>query len=325
MPAPVNAVATSFDLPNFIGELWQKGRRPNAMLQLIGDPTVNAAGIRYIGSTQFAMGVDFALPAPAQPAILQGAAPTMQELPTEQETNVVQIFQRGVGLTYSRMGDTDQIDGLAVVPGGGSGPLNAQEASLDRQIQLQLLAMAQDLNTTFLNGAYVLAGSSATAYKTRGLLTAIATHSFKNGGVARALTTGLVDTALQTMVADGAFLQGDVIYALAPATEFANLINAYYVPQQQPRSFDVSGTKVAEIYTKWATIVPKWDPDMPAGQIAFVQAQHCRPVMKVIPKKGAIFAEPLSKTGSQEQWQVYGEIGLDYTSEYLHGVLGDLS
>jgi len=326
MPAAVAGTATSFDLPQYLATLlWLKGRRPNAFLKLIGDPTISTSGIRRVGSQQFPMGVDFTLDAPAQPAILQGAAPTNKEYPLEQEENVVQIFQRGVSVTYTRLGGIATINGVAVAPGEGNGELTPAEQLLDQQIQRQLANVQQDTNYSFLNGAYVKAANSGVAYKTRGLLSAIATNVFANGGTPRALTKAIVEAALQAMVANGAMQQGDTIFALAPAAEFSPLIDAYYVVNQQPTSFTVSGSAVNVIMSKWGRIVPIWEPDMPAGQIALVQPAFCRPAVMPIPGKGELFVEPMGKVGSKEEYQIYGELGLDYTSEYLHGLIKDLS
>lgn len=326
MPPAIAGTATSFDLPQYLATLlWLKGRRPNAFLKLIGDPTISTAGIRRVGSQQFAMGVDFTLDAPAQPAILQGAAPANKEYPLEQEENVVQIFQRGVSVTYSRLGTIESINGVAVAPGAGNGELEPGTALLNSQIDRQLQNVQQDCNYTFLNGAYVKAANSGVAYKTRGLLAAIATNVFANGGVARALTKAIFESALQAMVANGAFQQGDTVFALAGASWFSQLIDAYYIANQQPTTFSVSGTSVRTLLSKWATVVPVWEPDMPNGQISIVQPAFCRPAVMPIPGKGELFVEPMGKIGSKEEYQLYGEMGLDYTSEYLHGVVKDLS
>ena len=326
MPAAVAGTATSFDLPQYLATLlWLKGRRPNAFLKLIGDPTISTAGVRRVGSQQFPMGVDFTLDAPSQPAILQGAAPTNKEYPNEQEENVVQIFQRGISVTYTRLGGIATINGVAVAPGDGNGELTPAEQLLDQQIQKQLANVQQDTNYSFLNGAYVKAANSGVAYKTRGLLSAIATNVFANGGTGRALTKTIFEAALQAMVSNGAMLQGGTVFALAGASWYSQLIDAYYVANQQPTTFAVSGTQVRTLLSKWATVIPIWEPDMPNGQIAIAQPGFCRPAVMPIPGKGELFVEPMGKVGSKEEYQIYGEIGLDYTSEYLHGIVKDLT
>ena len=45
------------------------------------------------------------------------------------------------------------------------------------------------------------------------------------------------------------------------------------------------------------------------------------PVEQITPGKGNFFLEPLAKTGAAEKYQLFGQIGLDYGFEKLHGKL----
>jgi hypothetical protein len=63
---------------------------------------------------------------------------------------------------------------------------------------------------------------------------------------------------------------------------------------------------------------------MPARQIAVVDLAVCYPVFTEIPSKGVLFVEPLAKTGATENFQLYGEIGLEYGPEKYHGLIKDL-
>ena len=55
------------------------------------------------------------------------------------------------------------------------------------------------------------------------------------------------------------------------------------------------------------------------------QLGQCAPVFLEVPGKGHFFAEPLAKTGSSDDVQLYGEVGLAYGNEKAHGLLSGLA
>jgi hypothetical protein len=56
-----------------------------------------------------------------------------------------------------------------------------------------------------------------------------------------------------------------------------------------------------------------------------VSLGECSPVYLEVPGKGHFFAEPLAKTGAYEKVQLYGEVGLAYGNERMHGKITGLS
>ena len=66
-----------------------------------------------------------------------------------------------------------------------------------------------------------------------------------------------------------------------------------------------------------------YEPTM-AGTVALLDMGKIKPVAKDIPGKGQLFYEPLSKVGAGEQGQIYGELGIDYANEALHGKITGL-
>lgn len=322
--AEVSGMASSYTLPQYVGELFQKAEKPNAFLRLVGGLT--GGRIRTVGSTEFPMGVDYELPAAAQPDIVEGATPTASNTDTAQSQNVVQIFQKAVELSYSKQAERASIDGVAVIPGyAGNGPLQAAPGTLEFQIQLAIQKVARDVNYTFLQGAYQKPANNSTSRRTRGIVTAVSTNLFANGGTPRALSTAIFDAAMKSMVSNGAFTLGAEVFAFANADQVENLVDLYKSQTSYPESREVVGVAVRRIMNTWGITNVVYDPDMPAGKILIAQPQFCRPVFMPIPGKGLLFAEPLSKAGSSDKWQVYGEIGLDYRHEIFHGVIADLS
>jgi hypothetical protein len=64
---------------------------------------------------------------------------------------------------------------------------------------------------------------------------------------------------------------------------------------------------------------------MPANTVSVVSLEQCAPVFLRIPGKGFLFVEPLSKTGANDAFQIYGEIGLRYGNERAHGKITGLT
>jgi hypothetical protein len=86
------------------------------------------------------------------------------------------------------------------------------------------------------------------------------------------------------------------------------------------QSRTVAGQSINSVITDYGTFGVMQDIDMPQDAIALVQLSACRPVFLTIPDKGNLFLEPLAKTGAKDRAQIYGEVGLDYGHEKLHGV-----
>lgn len=316
----VAATATSYDLPNYIGEVFfQKSQRPNAFLRLIGGL---AGQVRQVKHWEYAMGANYSLAAQAQPAILEGADPVSREEEVLNSSNVLQIFQEGVSMTYSAESSQDSIGGLAVIPGAGNGEL-VRPRSTDWQVERAIERIQGQMNVSFLKGAYQKPVDNTTARKTRGVRTAVATND--NNLAAAALSKVNFETALQTMLTNRMFNRGDELFALADAPTLAKLINLYEGSTLLPTSRTIVGVQVWSIVTKWCTLNLVEEPDMTTLEIFVTQPSKIVPVaMPIIAQgqnKGILFREPVAHTGAKTNEQVYGEWGIDYTDEIFHSVI----
>ena len=317
------AAAASTDLPQYLGELFQKGKRPNAVLRLIGGLT---GGVKNVNATTFPMGVDYSLDAGSQPGILEGADPTSAQVAATQASNVVQIFQEAFEFTYSRLGATAAIDGITLIPGAPAGGAQLQiPGSFSFQAARAAEQIANDANYTFLRGTYVLPTDNDSARKCRGMLTAVSTNDANGSGTNRALTKTIFEGALKTFMANGMFNKGDEITVIGDADQVENLTDLYKSDTQLPESRAVAGVMVETIITTWAICNVVYDPDMASNELFLFRPELCAVVAMPIPGKGIIFAEPLAKTGSTEKSQMYAELGIDYVNEIFVGSIDDLS
>jgi hypothetical protein len=325
----INGMATSFDLPNYYGSLFRKRQQENAFLRIIGG--LNGA-IKIVNSIVFPMGTDYEVPDGSQRGATEGAAPPKTHIGIAQSTNLLQIFQEGVDLTYTRQSTTGQIAGLAVVPGAVGGVPLQHPGSLQFQLDRRLDQIQNDLNFSMLRGTYQMPADNTTPRKMRGLRSAITSNLFGNAGVLRPLTKALVDNAIMNMIERKMFSMGGEIFVMGTATMLAKLIEVYLAANTQnfatPPSRSVVGVAIRQIVTTFGILNLVWEPAMANGELLFVQPQYITPVaLNVVVNgqvKGLLFAEPLAKVGSSDQYQVYGEWGIDYTDEDLHALITDI-
>ena len=62
------------------------------------------------------------------------------------------------------------------------------------------------------------------------------------------------------------------------------------------------------------------------GTLAMLDMNKIVPVVRNIVGKGyGVFYEDLAKVGASEKGQLYGEMGIDYGSEYFHAKITNLT
>ena len=309
----------TYDLPNFIGELFEKGQRPNTFLQLIGG--VNA--YRPVRSTEFAVGQQYQVPAHnTDRSRLEGAdAPDHDGVQRSQITNVTQIVQESVVVSYTAEGASQQLSGVNV-----GGELNPVESELAFQTGVKLELIARNLNWAFLNQQYRKPADNTQSRRTRGLLSAITSNVEDNGGTPRDLTLELIEDLMEKMVAAGAIVDGENVIALANTAQLRKL-NALFAADKTKVDSDrfVGGVRVRTAYTAFGVVNFVLEHDMPQDQIVIANFDAIGVVGMEIPGKGLLFREPLARTGAAERYQIYGELGLDHGPEWLHGKITDLA
>lgn len=162
MPA-VAGMATTFDLPNFVGPLHEVTSKDTVLLSMAG----GLSG----GDEVFATDVPFSTidnAAPEQPEILEGADPVFEERVREEDGNVVQIFHYGIKHSYTNLASRRNLG----VPGTPPdfpvlGDIQVDD-ELAFQVMLKLARASRDVEWTFWRGDYQRPTSNSSARKTRG-------------------------------------------------------------------------------------------------------------------------------------------------------------
>lgn len=281
------------------------------------------AGRKVSQSDTYAMSAIYSHETAAQPAITEAAsvtAPTAIAYDRAEENNKVQIFQEAVSVTYAALSSSQRLKIAEYSTTGYGYTASPLEAAVANELAFQT-ARAQeklyrDLEYTMINGA-------GTTYLTKGILTACATSTVDASSAA--LSKGLVDELLQEMAAAGAYFRRPTIFA--NAFQRSAITKLYeFVPADR----NVGGASIGSIVTDFGIWEVVYDRFMPTDDILFADMAYVNVVSKQTPGKdympdGLFLMEELAKTGAAERYQLYGELGIDYGSEKLHGSLTSLA
>ncbi len=306
--AAVSGQATTYNLPNFVGELFNLTPADTPLKSLAA-----GNGIRRVASKLFTWQTTDNTTA-AQPAIVEGADPAFEERDRAEVSNVVQIFQYGVEISYTKLAATMQLASTAS-PVLGNQPVTNE---LEFQQMLKLDRCAEDMEVSFLNGAFQNPSSNSTGRKTRGVSTAITTNVVAAGTAD--LSKDHVDTLLRTMHGNRARFIRPVVMGTALQIQRLNAIYGFV-----PESRDVGGVNLRTIVTPFGELSVVINRHATASELLVLDMAFIRPVVLPIPGKGELFLEPLAKTGAAEKSQLYGEWGIEYGPERYHGKISGLT
>jgi len=307
----VSGLGDSYDLPNYVGELFNVTPNDTPFLSAIGGMT----GGKSVTSKQFTwQTVDNA--AAAQTAVVEGADPVYAERTRSEVTNVTQIMQYGVNVSYTKQAATGNLSGESII---GNQPVQDELAF---QLDMAMKRAARDIEFSFLQGTYVADTDISTARKTRGLLEAISTNEV--AAAAAALDQAKVEDALKQMADSGAPFEMPVI--MANSFQKQKLSSIYSSALSlAPRDRNIGGVNITTIETDFGEVGIVYDRHLPADDVIIVDLAFCKPVFLDIPGKGHFFVEPLAQSGAAYKFQVYGEIGLEYGPEQFHAKITNLS
>lgn len=202
MAGSVSGIGTTFDLPNYHGELFSLTPSDTPLLSAIGGLT----GGGSTTATKFEWQT-YDLRDPQQRTRVEGApAPGAENRVRAKVENVLQIHQEKVSVSYTKQAATGQYATPQSAPfTSAAGAENPVTNELDWQVEQALKQIALDVNYSFINGRMVDATTNAEARKTAGLLSVAKTNAVNKGTA----ITG--SAATDTITATHSLANGDVV------------------------------------------------------------------------------------------------------------------
>lgn len=234
--ATVSGLGTTFNLPNYHGELISITPSDTPLLSAAG----GIGGGASTSSTRFEWQTED-LRAPDIRARLEGAdAPTAEERSRSNVDNVVQIFQEAISTSYTKQATAGQYSTATSAPYiSNDGIPNPVADEHGHQVAAALKTIARDVNYSFWHGVKNVPTTNSTARKTAGLLDVIS-------GTNRVATGEVVDAsaATDTITGTHAFANGDkVVFTDVGASTTVRPDTVYYVVGISTTvSFKVSAT-----------------------------------------------------------------------------------
>ena len=136
----VSGLGDSYDLPNYVGELFNITPNDTPFLSAIGGMT----GGKSVTSKQFTwQTVDNATA--AQTVVAEGADATFAERSRSEVTNVTQIMQYGVHVSYTKQAATGNLAGQSIL---GNQPVQDELAF---QLDMAMKRAARDIELSLIH------------------------------------------------------------------------------------------------------------------------------------------------------------------------------
>jgi len=329
--AGITGMGTTFNLPNYVGELFALSREDTPFLSSIGGLT----GGEMTKSTIFPWTTYDLRTSTANRVAVEGAnAPTAGARVRGNVTNVVEIHHEAVDISYTKLAAVGQFAdvGSSHTEIAGVEGTNAVQNESAWQIAQELKAMARDINQSFINGTFVEPVDNNTERKTRGILEAVTTNVRDAQGYSLddAVAPGIDDylgDLMQLIFDAGGIRESETRTLVTNSTQKRKLTNKYIrnVSGATPDSRTVGGVNVQTIETDFGRLNIMLEPAMPQDEILVCSLEEIVPVFLLVPEKGFLFVEPLAKIGASDRAQIYGEVGLKYGVEKHHGKLINLA
>lgn len=231
----VSGLGTTFNLPNYHGELIQVTPADTPLLSASG----GLGDAEVVGTTIFEWQTED-LRSPEIRARLEGAdAPTAESRSRSNVQNVVQIFQEAVSTSYTKQATSAQYQTQGSAPffavDGAGNPIVDEHA---HQVTLALKQIARDVNYSMWHGVKSVPTSNATARQMAGLLSVITTNRTATGEVTGLSAATDTITETSTAVANG----DKIVFTSVGASTAIRTDRVYYVVSKSTNAFKVAAT-----------------------------------------------------------------------------------
>jgi len=314
MPA---IVGSTWNLPNFIGELYSASPQNTPFLTLMGGP--DGARTKVSKNFDFPTSVNYALLAPGQNVVSEQAslvAPAATSIQKAQVTNTCQIHQQAIRVSYNKLASMGRLNGLNT-----AGEMPEMDDELAFQIEQHLKQIANDMEFSFIQGTYLQAANSATVATTRGMnaVTQLGGGTSVDGA-AGALDLTRMQTLFRNMFTAGADFEDVILYVPANLKQRISEIYGF-----APADRQVGGLNIQQIETDFARVGVIASRYAPANTVLAIDVAKTYPVFQEVPDKGLLFYEELAKVGAAVSGQLYAQAGLDHGPAFAHGRIFNLA
>lgn len=315
--ATISEMATTYNCPNYVGELFNASPEDTPLLSAIGGLT----GGESVASTVFTWeGYDLR-DADATRQRTEGAdADALEARARFSASNVLEIHQEAVAVSYTKLGAIRQVGSGAGATQVATGTVPADE--LEWQVEQKLKEIARDIEKSFLTGVFAQPTTNATPRKTRGLISAVTTNTSTSTHKASQLTEDEVLDLMQKVWAAGGIQESETRTIIVNAT-LKRALSRIFIKDANFRQSDrrLGGVNLQTIDTDFGTCNIMLNRYAPVDKLVVASLEQLKPAFLEVPGKGHVFAEPLAKTGAADKAQIYCEAGLIYGNEKAHGVL----
>lgn len=315
--ATITGIATTYNCPNYVGELFAASPEDTPFLSAIGGLT----GGESVGSSIFTWeGYDLRDADDSRQRTEGADATALEARARFSASNVLEIHQEAVAVSYTKLGATRQVGSGTSATQVTAGTMPADE--LAWQVEQKLKEVARDIEKAFLTGVYSNPTTNATPRKTRGLINAITTNTATTTHKAGELTEDEVLDLMQKVWTAGGMRESETRTVIVNAT-LKRALSRIFLKDAGYRHSDrnVGGVNLQTFETDFGTCNIMLSGLMPVDKLVVASLEQIKPAFLEVPGKGHLFAEPLSKTGAAEKVQLYCETGLIYGNEKAHGVL----
>lgn len=228
--AGITGQGTTYNLPNYVGELFNVSPSETPLLSAIGGLT----GGEEVTSVEFEWQEEDLRTSEENRSRLEGAnAQTADQRVRRQVKNVVEIHQETVELSYTKQAATGQHSGV------NNDQINPVTNEMDHQLELALAAKAVDIELSFILGRKHVPTDNTTARRTGGIIEAITTNVIDLGEAHNNLSAA-TDTITESSTT---LVNGDAVrFTDVGASTTVKLDRVYYVVEQSLNAFKVSAT-----------------------------------------------------------------------------------
>jgi hypothetical protein len=242
--AALTGLITTYTSLNYTGELIQLKPTTAPFLTMAG----GLSGGKQTTATQIEWETeDLATPS-ANNVVLEGQdAPTAEGRSRTNVTNVLEIHQKAVTVSYTKAAAYGQKSGINI---DAPNPITDE---LAHQTMLAVVAAKRDVNASFLTGVYQLPTDNTTKRQTRGIITAVTTNLVDANTAANLPSITTATNGTFTSTAHGLVTGDTVIFSAVVTNTEITTDTPYYVTKVDANSFTVAASKGGATITFAAT------------------------------------------------------------------------